>query len=63
MLLVDNPHTREVTDLYWSSMGHFMFSKDTLKAFDGFKQKSVWSNVFWYIKVFVFSKCVQYTLC
>ena len=27
--------------------------KDTLKAFDNFKnkQKSVWSNVFWYVKV------------
>ena len=34
--------------------------KDTLKAFDDFKHKhkSVWSNVFWYIKVYIFWKCI-----
>ena len=26
------------------------------------KQKSVWSNVFWYIKVCIFWKCIQYTI-
>ena len=38
--------------------------KDTLKAFDDFKnkQKSVWSNFFWYIKV-VYSESVFNTLC
>ena len=38
--------------------------KDTPKAFDNFKnkQKSVWSNVFWYVKVCIFWKCVQYTI-
>ena len=38
--------------------------KVTLKAFDDFKnkQKSVWSDVFWYVKVFVFWKCKQNTL-
>ena len=38
--------------------------KDTLKAFDNFKnkQKSVWSNVFWYVKVCIFWKCIQYTI-
>ena len=38
--------------------------KDTLKAFDDFKnkQKSVWSNVFWYVKVYVFWKFIQYTI-
>ena len=38
--------------------------KDTLKAFDDFKnkQKSVRSNVFWYVKVCVFWKCIQYTI-
>ena len=38
--------------------------KDTLKAFDDFKnkQKSVWSNVFWYVKVCIFWKCIQYTI-
>ena len=24
--------------------------------------KSVWSNVFWYVKVFIFWKCIQYTI-
>ena len=37
--------------------------KDTLKAFDDFKnkQKNVWSNIFWSVKVCIFSKCIQYT--
>ena len=36
--------------------------KDTLKAFNGFKnkQKNVWSNVFWYVKVYIFWICIQY---
>ena len=40
----------------------FLF-KDILKAFDDFKnkQKSVWSNVVWYVKVCIFWKCLQYT--
>ena len=38
--------------------------KDTLKAFDYFKnkQKRVWSNVFWYVKASVFWKCIQCTI-
>ena len=38
--------------------------KDTLKAFDDFKnnQKSVWSNAFWYVKVCIFWKCIQCTI-
>ena len=38
--------------------------KDTLKVFDGFKnkQKIVWNNVFWYVKVCIFWKCIQYTI-
>ena len=38
--------------------------KDTPKAFDDFKnkQKSVWSNAFWYVKVCTFWKCVQYNI-
>ena len=38
--------------------------KDTPKAFDDFKnkQKSVWSNAFWYVKVCIFWKCIQYTI-
>ena len=38
--------------------------KDILKAFDDFKnmQKSVWSNVFWFVKVCMFWKCIQYTI-
>ena len=32
-------------------------------AFNNFKSKpkSVWSNVFWYIKECIFWKCIQYT--
>ena len=38
--------------------------KVTLKAFYDFKnkQKSVWSNVFWYVKVCILWKCSQYTI-
>ena len=38
--------------------------KDTLKGFSDFrnKQKSVWCNVFWYVKVCIFWKCFEYTL-
>ena len=38
--------------------------KDTLKAFNDFKnkQKRVWSKVFWYMKVCIFLKCIQYTI-
>ena len=40
------------------------FLKDTLKAFDDFKnkQKNVWSNVFWYVKVCIFWNCGQYSI-
>ena len=40
--------------------------KDTLKAFYDFineqQNRTVWSNVLWYIKVCVFWKCIQYTI-
>ena len=37
--------------------------KNTLSAFDDFKkQKSVWSNAFWYVKVCIFWKRIQYTI-
>ena len=41
-----------------------MFVKDTLNAFGDFKskQKSVWINVFPYVKVAIFWKCIQYTI-
>ena len=37
---------------------------DTPKALDDFKdkQKSAWSNVFWYVNVFLFFKFIQYTI-
>ena len=40
------------------------FLKNTLKAFDDFKnkQKSVWSNVFCYVKVCILWKSVQYNI-
>ena len=38
--------------------------KDTLKAFNNFKnkQKSVWSNAFWCVTVCIFWKWIQYTI-
>ena len=38
--------------------------KDKLKTFKDFKnkQKSVWSNVFWFVKVCIFWKCFQHTI-
>ena len=38
--------------------------KDILKAFDDFRKKgkNVWINVFWYIKVYISWKFVQYTI-
>ena len=43
---------------------YFSFVKDAVKAFDDFKnkQKNVWSNAFWYVKVCVFWKCIQCTI-
>ena len=37
---------------------------DTSKVFDDFKskQRSVWSNVFWYVKLCIFWNCIQYTI-
>ena len=37
---------------------------DTLKAFNDFKnkQESVWSNDFWYVKLYIFWKCIQNTI-
>ena len=42
----------------------FYSHKDTLKAFNDFKnkQKSVWRNVFWYVKVRVFWKYIKYSI-
>ena len=38
--------------------------KDTQKAFDNFKnkQRNVWSNAFWYVKVCIFWKYIQYNV-
>ena len=35
--------------------------KATLKTFDE-SSKSVWSILFWYVKVCIFWKCIQYTI-
>ena len=42
-------------------MTHF---KDTLRVFDDFKSKnkSAWSNAFWYVKVYIFWKFIQYNI-
>ena len=41
----------------------FNYLKDTLKAFDDFKdkQKNEWSNFYSYVKICIFRKCIQYT--
>ena len=40
------------------------YAKDTLKAFDDFKdkQRSARSIAFWYVKICIFWKCIQYTI-
>ena len=45
----------------WRNVSRF---KDTLKSFDDFKikQNCIWSNVFWYVKVCIFWKCIKYTI-
>ena len=55
--------TTTKVDLY--SFGFVLWMvKDTLQAYEDFKnkQKSVWSNVFPYVKVCIFWKCIQYTI-
>ena len=57
-------YKREVFEEHKSISFREGFVKDTLKAFDDFKnkQKSIWSNVFWYVKVWIFWRCIQYTI-
>ena len=45
----------------WKSLLRRPLIKDTHKAFDDFKnqQKSVLINIFWYVKVCIFWKCIQ----
>ena len=40
-----------------------LLKTSTLKAFGDLenKQKSVWSNVLWYLKVYLFWKFIQYS--
>ena len=33
-----------------------------LSAISETSNKSVWSNVFWYVKACIFSKCIEYTI-
>ena len=50
----------------WSQLHYkcFCYIKDTLKAFDDFKnkQKSAWNNVFWYVNVCIFWNCIHYNI-
>ena len=48
---------RERNHIKWWNFSYF-------PSFDGFnnKPKSVWSNAFWYVKVCIFWKCIQYTI-
>ena len=54
----------EITMVKWFVNTTWRILKDILKTFDNFKnkQKSAWSNVFWYVKVCIFWKCIQYTM-
>ena len=58
----------ETKPYYWEKVSYsklcFSKFKDTLKVFNDFEnsQKSVWSNVFWYVKLYIFWKCIQYTI-
>ena len=51
--------TGAVSKTFLSILGQL---KDTLKGFDDLKnkQKNVWSNVFWYVKLCVFWQFIQY---
>ena len=55
-----NLHNRKMV-LIIKSLKKF---KDTLKAFNDFKikQESVRSNVFWYVRVYIFWNCIIYTM-
>ena len=55
-----NLHNRKMV-LIIKSLKKF---KDTLKAFNDFKikQESVRSNVFWYVRVYIFRNCIIYTI-
>ena len=49
----------------YSCQEHFLtLIQDTLKAFDNSENKneSAWSNIFLYIKVYIFQKFIQYTM-
>ena len=50
---------------YWKkneiNLFFFDFRKKGFKDFNN-KQKSLWSNVFWYVKVCIFWHCIQYTI-
>ena len=51
----------------WNTTGgcfYNIFFKDTLNVFDDYKnkQKSFWSNVFWYVKVWIFWNCIEQTI-
>ena len=48
---------------FWYKKLNFGF-KDIVQTFNDFenKQKSVWIDVFWYLKLWIFWKCIQYTV-
>ena len=54
-------------NLYWLFFTISQYSSilnKTLKVLDDFKnkQKNVWGNVFWYVKVHIFWKCILYAI-
>ena len=57
-------HTIKEASRKQTSAYDWTIFNDAPKALDDFKnkQKSVWSNIFWYVKVFIFWKSIQYTI-
>ena len=55
---------RRMQTWVWSNLFITLLLKDTLNVFDDFKNKQsiLWSNMFWYVKVCIFWKCIQYTM-
>ena len=66
VLIIFSSYQHSLFNLYFLIVYFFenLLFKDTLKAFDNFKnnQNSVWSNGFWYVKVCIFWKYIQYTI-
>ena len=61
---MSNIYLKLTVEKNWCCQNFDFLFKDTLKAFEDFKnkQKSVSSNLFCYVKVYIFRKFIQYTI-